>query len=1331
MHLLSSTGAHDVLEEDGLINLVYRHIRQGAQKLERKRIVFIIGYSGSLIPVLDRILGEIAGEYNLEYKILSPYKTRSIDQSLILAADLLFIYAPKLPDSLEKLLGEARGRAKIIAVDENHVELNNIDPSIRSLAAKYLKYGGENNLRSLVKLLLSILGYNTSFNEPEKIPWHGIYHPRLGVFENLEEYLSKYEYNDRPLVGILFYRSDWLYNRTIIVDLLVEKLESKGLGVIPVFTYGFRDIFLGSPHSEDSINSFFFKDGKPVIDVLVNLTSFYIVDHGRSKQWSKYEVSRGIEVLAKLGVPIVQGVIMYSKSVDEWLEDERGVDYMTLVYRVAMPEVDGIIEPVVVAGSKIEEPGYKALVPVKEHLDYIARRALRWVKLRRKKPWEKRIAIILINPPCKGLEANIAVGLGLDVPTSIARLLHRLRKEGYYVGDKIPASGDELVKLFLEKKAISEFRWTSIEEILARGGVLGHVSAEQYLEWFYELPEKIRNEMIRVWGDPRKLFEKSRNRSLAGMIYDGKIIVPGLRFGNIVVLLQPKRGCAGSRCDGRVCKILHDPKIPPPHQWLAVYRWLTRVFEADAIIHFGTHGYMEFLPGKHIGLSWSCWPEISLDDVPHIYVYVVSNPMEGVMAKRRGYAVIVDHLYPVMARPRVLDELSSLLNQYLNAEAVGDTERANILLEQILSVAKKNDIRVPDNISGKQVIEYLHKYIHLIDNSHINLGLHVFGDPPHKPQKVADYVLAIIDGTHGSPTKALAEYIGLNYEELEEKPLEYNRVYRIPNRELLEKIRDAVRIILIKLLENKANRSEILDIVKQCIRQLLGRDITINKELEKRVIEAFSKTLRVADLIAESSRETSSLLKALEGKYIEPGPSGPLTRGRIDVLPTGRNFYLIDPRILPTRAAWIIGKKTVEKLLEYYKSKHGRYPETIGEILWSIDAYKADGEMLAQILYLLGVEPVWGDNGVVEDIRVIPLEELGRPRIDVVVRISGIVRDTLPNYIELIDKAVAKVIELDEPLDKNYVKKHYLETFRKLVESGVEKDRAREQARYRVFGAPPGAYGAGVNLAVEASAWNNSEDLAKIWIQWSGYAYTSTKHGDPAHQVLVHNLLHVDLVNRNHVSDEHNILNCCCYFAYHGGFYNTVKTLGRKDVEILVTDTRTPFKANVYSIKMEIERSVRTRLLNKQWIDEMKKHGYRGASEFQRKILHLYGWASTTRMVDDWMFNEIAKKYVLDEEMRQWFIKHNVYALEEITRRLIEAAVRKLWNPPRKLLEKLREIYSEIEGVLEDEILVPSDIQGGNIEIITYDQVGEWSNNLKEINKIIESIKRKRAYGKT
>lgn len=486
-------------------------------------------------------------------------------------------------------------------------------------------------------------------------------------------------------------------------------------------------------------------------------------------------------------------------------------------------------------------------------------------------------------------------------------------------------------------------------------------------------------------------------------------------------------------------------------------------------------------------------------------------------------------------------------------------------------------------------------------------------------------------------------------------------------------------------------------------------------KIDDKVLGAFRRALEIAKRM-KALKEYENFFLALSGNYVEPGASGSLTRGKIEILPTGRNFYGVDPTALPTRAAWEIGVKTAEKLLAHYLEKHGKWPESVGHWLMSIDGYKADGEQLAQILYLLGVRPVWINNAV-KEIEVIPLEELKRPRIDVCVRITGIVRDTLPNYADLIQKAVAKIIALDEPLEMNFVRKHYFEQLEKLSKLGISE----EFAKCRVWGCKPGAYGAGVNYAVEASAWKSDEDLAKVWIHWSAYAYGDKFRGEFSPEALILNLKNVEVITRNQISDEHDLLNCCCHFSYQGGFYNAVKEIKGKEPEIVVVDTREMTNAEIREMKDEIERIVRAKLLNDRWIEEMKKHGYRGANEFSKKILHLYGWSATTKLVEDWVFDEIAENYVLNEEMKKFFVENNVYALEEIARRLVEAKERGLWKASEERLRRIREIYAEIEGILEEDLV--GDVQGGEIRFLNSEDVEGWKQNLKELEKAFEVIK--------
>ncbi len=783
------------------------------------RLSFVIGYGAQMIPLMLKVLKEESKEYGFGYIVTNDrFSDRFIED--IKDSDVIFIHSYELPDSVEKAIRESKAKIVVSSTD-NFLHLTRGLPDVLNKAIKYFKIGGEENLRNLVKFLLKSIGINVEVKDVEEIPWHGIYHPKLGFFKSTREYLDAYKL--RPLVGVIFHRTHWLYGNLKLLNVIVEAFEDEGLGVLPVFTYGWRDELLNTPSKEDTIREFFIVDGKPVVNAVLNLTYFFLLDHRRWDKENRFKEVTGLELLKKLNVPIIQPCFSSSQSVSEWTENPQGLDYMSQVWSIIMPEVDGLVEPIYIAGSRIDDNGAKSFEPYKEHARYLARRIRMWIELRKKKPEERKIAIVLINPPCKGLEASVAVGVGLDVPESVARLLNRLKKLGYKV-ENPPKDGKELMKLILERKAISEFRWTSVEEIVAKGGAVDFVDLETYIEWFNELPEKAREEMVKEWGNPEDVLRNSR-KEFAGMVYNGKFVIPGLLFGNVFITPQPKFGCAGAGCDGRICKILHNPTIPPPHQWLAVYRWITRRFKADVVIHFGTHGYLEFRPGKGVGLSVNCWPEISIDDIPHVYVYNVSNPMEGVIAKRRSYAVIVDHIYPPMAMADILDEIDSLLAQYFKAKQLGDFERAEIIYKDLIEKAKKNNIPIKSN-EPERVVEEIHRYIDAVRNTQIEMGLHVFANP--RLDKLAEYVAMIMaNDTHEYPSirRIIAGYLGLDYDKMKSKPNEVNK-FGLTNSETLKLLHKIVVKTINDLLKVGSDSDDtILELLNKNISEILGGDI--------------------------------------------------------------------------------------------------------------------------------------------------------------------------------------------------------------------------------------------------------------------------------------------------------------------------------------------------------------------------------------------------------------------------------------------------------------------------------------------------------------------------
>ena len=803
------------------------------------RLAFIIGYGGGPIPLLSKILSEESREHGFEYLVANDEACLG-KVDFINEADAIFIYSHTLPKEVEDAIKGGRARL-ILSLSDAYAHLTKSDAETFFKASAYFKTGGERNLRGLVHLILKKLGHDVEVPELEEIPWHGIFHPEIGLFRALKDYLKAYPYASRDMVGLLFYRSTMLYGQQQqLVKAMIDALEEEGMGVVPVFTYGFRDALLNTPTSEDSIREFFFVDDEPVIDALIDLTFFFLLDHGNWSQDSsqRSKVVRGVDLLKKLNVPIISAVTSFYQSIPEWLRDPKGVDYLTQVYKVIMPEVDGLIEPIVVAGAKNYPDGTKRYEPYEEHAKYIAKRVRKWIELRRKSPSERKIAIVLINPPCKNLEASVAVGYELDVPESVVRLLHRLKELGYWVGDNIPRDGKELVKLILERRAISEFRWTSVEEIVKRGGAVAFVDADEYMQYFEELPPEVKKKVIQDWGDPIDVLKGRASKELVGMVYDGKFVVPGLLFGNVFITVQPKFGCAGPACDGKVCRILHDPTITPPHQWLAVYRWISRSFKADVLIHFGTHGYLEFRPGKGVGLSPSCWPEISVDDVPHLYVYVVSNPMEGVIAKRRGYATIVDHAYPPMAMAEVLEEIDSLLTQYSRAKQLEELARAEAIYDELVQKAKRANVPIRGK-TPDEVVENIHIYVSGIRGTQIDMGLHVFGHPVEDPAKLAEYVAtAMAYDSHNFPSirRALADYLGLDYDWMRNEPLAINDL-GLTNSETIELLHKLAVGVIRRLLEMKVAQAQLTpDLLSSLVRDEL-QSIGLNMDNKIRCCE--------------------------------------------------------------------------------------------------------------------------------------------------------------------------------------------------------------------------------------------------------------------------------------------------------------------------------------------------------------------------------------------------------------------------------------------------------------------------------------------------------------
>ena len=1211
-------------------------------------------------------------------------------------------------------------------------------------AHRAMTYGGTQNVANMLKALAKEFGgpeyTELDAPEPQPVPWEGLWHPAMPKsdgsarhFAALAEYLAWHEGHAEakglaaaPWVGLIVGRHFWVNETLEVEERLVADLEGLGLRVLPIFSNTIKDDGLGNKGALGWLREVFLDPAAPKLSAVVKLVSFFL-GHTRSaadgsEAGQKNAAASGVAALTELGVPVFQPVFSSSKSVDEWEADPQGLG-SEVSWSVAMPEFEGVIEPIYLGGgTKYESAATGATMErrtvVPERSTHLARRVAAYIRMGQKPVAERKVAFILHNDPCASVEASVGGAAKLDSLESVARILAAMKAQGYSVDP--PVTGAELIETIMGRKAISEFRWTTVDEIVKKGGALTLLPLTTYLGWWGKYPEKVRTRIAEAWGNPPG---QEVNGVPPAMIFEGKIVITGVTYGNAAICVQPKRGCAGPRCDGRVCKILHDPDIPPPHQYLATYRWLQEGpeegFGADVLVHVGTHGNMEFLPGKSVGLSASCLPDLALHEVPHLYIYNSDNPPEGTIAKRRSYAALVDHMTTAMTHTELyeeLDELGRHLAEYEQAKAA-DKTRAHMLEHLIRDLAEKANLLA--SIKGAADMDFdrlttaLHEALGLIRGTQHDDGMHVFGELSEGERRSA-FLWSIlrydVDDEY-SLRKTLCRMMDLDLAALLAEPGAIHPRWRASHSELLADVerlgREACGLAL-GCADNEggaiAFEQAVLPLVGD---RLVDASHAVNlPALHRRILDVNARV--------EASKEIDALLHGFGGGYIQPGPSGIITRGREDILPTGRNFYSLDPRRVPTKAAHMVGMRLADAIIAKHVREESRVPENVAMFWMCNDMMWADGEGMAQIFHLIGVKPKWNGNGHVTGFEVISVAELGRPRVDVTIRVSGLLRDSFPENMALVDEAIHHVAGLDESDDDNYVRKHARETFSKLTDAHEDGEAGWRKSTLRLFSAKPGTYQPGVNLAVYASAWKTEADLADIFVYWNSYAYGRDIFGEHRPRQLEAALSTVDVSYNKVVSDEHDLFNCCGYYGTHGGMMAAARQFGDGEVKGYYGDTREPSRVEVRDLADEIRRVVRTRLLNPAWIEGMKRHGYKGAGDISKRVGRVYGWEATTREVDDWIFDDIAKTFVMDDENREFFRQHNPWALEEIGRRLLEAQTRGLWQADPEVLEALKESYLEMEGWLEEDMgEVTGDFQGGSVDIMRPEDVEQWQEMMR------------------
>ncbi|MFI9241038.1 cobaltochelatase subunit CobN [Streptomyces sp. NPDC053086] len=1114
-------------------------------------------------------------------------------------------------------------------------------------ALKYLVEGGPANLLELSRFLSdTVLLTGEGFEEPRRMPEFGVH----GGYEVRE---------GRPTVGVLFYRAHELSGNTAFVDTLCEAIEARGANALPVYCGSLRGADAG----------LYELLGRA--DALVATVLAAGGTHASHASAGGDEESWDIGALADLNVPVLQGLCLTS-SRQAWAESDAALSPMDAAMQVAIPEFDGRLITVPFSFKEQGPDDVPVYVADPERAARVAGIALRHARLKHKANAEKKVALVFTAYPTK--HSRVGNAVGLDTPASAVRVLDALRDAGYGVTGH-PSEGDELIHRLIEAGG-HDVEWLTEEQLAAAPA---RVPLADYRAWFDRLDPELRDAMTEAWGEPP-----------GGLYVDGDdIVLACLRFGNVVVMIQPPRGFGENPI-----AIYHDPDMPPSHHYMAAYRWLENSFGADAIVHMGKHGTMEWLPGKGLGLGAGCAPDAVLGELPLVYPFIVNDPGEGTQAKRRGHATVVDHLVPPMARADTygdLAKLEQLLDEYALVSDL-DPTKAPAVRAQIWTLVKAaelhHDLHVdeqPDDGEFDEFVMHIDGYLCEIKDVQIRDGLHILGGGPVGEPRV-NLVLAVLRASQvwGGQANALpglraslAAHFGLSEKELLSEPgapvkvpVELTDLVEGPSRTAADTI-DLLEQLCRRIAEGMEARAWDRAVVRPVLRGVLGL------ELPEAVAVVEFACDEVVPRLARTTDEIGHILRALSGGYVPAGPSGSPTRGLVNVLPTGRNFYSVDPKAIPSRLSWEVGQSLADSLVARYLQDTGAYPKSVGLTVWGTSAMRTQGDDIAEILALLGCRPVWDDaSRRVTGFEVIPPAELGRPRIDVTVRISGFFRDAFPHVVGLIDDAVRTVAELDEPAESNYVRAH--------VDEDTAEHGDRRRATARVFGSKPGAYGAGLLPLIDARNWRSDADLAEVYAVWGGYAYGRGLDGRAARGDMETAFKRIAVAAKNVDTREHDLVDADDYFQYHGGMVAMVRHLTGANPEAYVGDSAVPDQVKTRTLGEETHRVFRARVVNPRWMAAMRRHGYKGAFEMAATVDYLFGYDATAGVVDDWMYEKLSSEYVFDPENRDFMKKSNPWALRGVTERLLEAADRGLWaEPDADTLERLRATYLELEGDLE------------------------------------------------
>jgi len=1165
---------------------------------------------------------------------------------------------------------------------------------------RYLRESGIDNARQLLSYLADqYLHYPCKWQAPQAVPACMIYlsssirstttstsHKRskyadLATWQHY--YSQKYRSNnddhdnEQPLNNIclvLFYRSHLQSANTAMFDALMQQLEQQNITPLAVAITSLKD-----QASLDLINHLL---QHLAIQLILNSTGFASNRHQQQDKEHAYISSEPLLYDSPFvrDVPILQ-VILASTVESDWQTHHYGLRSRDLAMQVVLPEMDGRIITRAISFKSVQQDYPRcefqavmyALQP--DRAAFVAELAQRYLQLANKPNDKKRIALILANYPTK--DGRIGNGVGLDTPASCVTLLRALQAAHYPVAD-LPENGDELLQRLLAviTNNPANLHYLPCWQSLA---------LDIYWQHFQTLPQENQQAILNRWGQPE---DDPKYRQ-------GRLMLAGIRLGETFVGIQPARGF-----ERDLSANYHDPDLVPPHSYLAFYFWLRHVYQVDAIVHIGKHGNLEWLPGKSVALSAQCWADIALGAMPHFYPFIVNDPGEGAQAKRRTQAVIIDHLMPPMTRAESygeLAELEQLVDEYYQALGL-DTGRENFLREQIVAQLQQshlleeivsqpiNDQTGNDHdqplLADDTLLNELDAYLCDIKEAQIRHGLHRLGELPND-DKLADTLVALLRLPRG--TAAASQGILHNLAQDLKLPEDFDPL--AINAQTWQGNRPQVlQTISEQAWRTDADTRERLELLAK---NVIQRFVLAKEDLSGLAVN-FSRTHqqlqyvrdRLQPILQESAkREIQALISGLSGQFVPPGASGAPTRGRLDVLPTGRNFFAVDNRAIPSWAAWQLGQRSAQALIDRHLQTHGDYPKQVGLSVWGTATMRTGGDDIAQAFALMGVKPVWASGSQrVIDFEIIPTMQLGRPRIDVTLRVSGFFRDAFPNVMKLYDAAVQALAVFEDAGGGNTIRETIEARAKALQAEGYSAEQAQRSASYRVFGSKPSAYGAGLQGLIDERCWENAGDLAEAYLNWGAYAY-GNQQGDGVadEKAFHHRLTQLDTVIHNQDNREHDLLDSDDYYQFQGGMTNAVQHYRGAAPTVYHNDHSNPTAPKVRTLKEELNRVLRSRVLNPKWIQAMQEHGYKGAFEMAATVDYLFAYGATTQLVADYQYEKITDSLLFEPENQAFLQQYNPHALEEMAERLLEAIQRGLWQDENNYAAALQDLLLALD----------------------------------------------------